>query len=265
GARFTFTLPTVEAAGFGSPDPSPLAAEVASPSERGEKARILAVDDDPEALRYVRDALTADGFEPVVTGDPREALRLLEERQPQLVLLDLVLPDTDGIELMGEIFKVKDVPVIFLSAYGRDELIAQAFEQGAADYVVKPFSTTELVARVKAALRRIEVSVPPPPYVLGELRVDYAQHTVTLGGEPLQLTSTEYRMLAELSAHSGGVVTYQRLLDRAWGANNSGDLRPMRTMMGKLRRKLGEDSEQPRYIFTEPRVGYRMPRGETDS
>ncbi|MYB21709.1 MAG: response regulator [Chloroflexi bacterium] len=264
GARFTFTLPTVEAAGFGSPDPSPLAAEVASPSERGEKARILAVDDDPEALRYVRDALTADGFEPVVTGDPREALRLLEERQPQLVLLDLVLPDTDGIELMGEIFKVKDVPVIFLSAYGRDELIAQAFEQGAADYVVKPFSTTELVARVKAALRRIEVSVPPPPYVLGELRVDYAQHTVTLGGEPLQLTSTEYRMLAELSAHSGGVVTYQRLLDRAWGANNSGDLRPMRTMMGKLRRKLGEDSEQPRYIFTEPRVGYRMPRGETE-
>ena len=264
GARFTFTLPTVEAAGFGSPDPSPLAAEIASPPERGEKARILAVDDDPEALRYVRDALTADGFEPVVTGDPREALRLLEERQPQLVLLDLVLPDTDGIELMGEIFKVKDVPVIFLSAYGRDELIAQAFEQGAADYVVKPFSTTELVARVKAALRRIEVSVPPPPYVLGELRVDYAQHTVTLGGEPLQLTSTEYRMLAELSAHSGGVVTYQRLLDRAWGANNSGDLRPMRTMMGKLRRKLGEDSEQPRYIFTEPRVGYRMPRGETE-
>ncbi|MCY3558677.1 MAG: helix-turn-helix domain-containing protein [Chloroflexi bacterium] len=88
---------------------------------------------------------------------------------------------------------------------------------------------------------------------------------MTLGGERVPLTSTEYRMLSELSAHSGGVVTYQRLLGRAWGANNDGDLRPMRTMMGKLRRKLGEDSEQPRYIFTEPRVGYRMPRGETDS
>ena len=262
GARFTFTLPTVEAAGLGSPDRSPSLAEHTPQSGQSERARILAVDDDPQALRYVRDALAADGYEPVVTGDPQEALRLMTEQRPRLVLLDLVLPGTDGIELMQEMLKAQDVPVIFLSAYGRDELIARAFEKGAADYVVKPFSPTELSARIKAALRRREVSEPPPPYVLGELTVDYVERRVTLAGDQIKLTPTEYRMLAELSANAGRVLTYEHLLNRVWGEKSDGDLRPMRTMMGKLRRKLGEDVEQPRYIFTEPRVGYRMPKAE---
>ncbi|MCY3567220.1 MAG: response regulator [Chloroflexi bacterium] len=260
GARFTFTLPTVEAAGLGSPPDTTLIEELPQPEEQP-GPRILAVDDDPQALRFVREILVADGFDAVVTGDPREALKLMTEERPQLVLLDLVLPDTDGIDLMVEMRKWADVPVIFLSAYGRDELIARAFEQGASDYVVKPFSPTELSARIKAALRRREVSVPPPPYTFEELRVDYVRRRVTLAGVALQLTPTEYRMLAELSANGGKLVTYKQILDRVWGKDPDSDLRPMRTMMGKLRSKLGEDTGEPRYIFTEPRVGYRMPMG----
>ena len=262
GARFTFTLPTVEAAGLGVQEPSPLGDEGTEPTEAQDVIRVLAVDDDPQALRNIREVLTADGYEVAVTGDPEEALRLMTDELPHLVLLDLVLPDVDGIELMGEVRKREDVPVIFLSAYGRDELIARAFEQGASDYVVKPFSPTELSARIRAALRRREVSEPLPPYVSGELTIDYAERRVTLAGEEVQLTPTEYRMLAELSANGGQLVTYERLLSRAW-RNRSGDYRrQMRTMIGKLRQKLGEDTQQPRYIFTEPRVGYRMPKGE---
>ncbi len=263
GARFTFTLPTVEAAGLVAPDRSPVQPQQASPSEQEERARILAVDDDPQALRYVRDALAADGYEPVVTGDPKEALNLMAERPPQLILLDLVLPGTDGIDLMGEMLKTADVPVIFLSAYGRDELIARAFEMGAADYVVKPFSPTELSARIKAALRRREVAEPLEPYVLGDLTIDYAARRVTLAGSAVQLTATEYGLLAELAANAGRVLTYQHLLDRVWGEKSDGDVRPMRTIVSKLRRKLGEDAEHPRYIFTEPRVGFRVPGGES--
>ena len=262
GARFTFTLPTVEPAGGAALDQTPSISERSSPPRQGERVRVLAVDDDPQALRYVRDALIANDFEPVVTGDPEEVLPLLEEQRPDLALLDLVLPGTDGIDLMGEILQRADVPVIFLSAYGRDELIARAFEMGAVDYVVKPFSPTELSARIKAALRRREVSEPPPPYVLGDLAIDYSERRVTLAGQQIRLTPTEYRMLTELSANAGTLLTYERLLGRVWGEKADGDVRPMRTIVGKLRRKLGDDTEHPRYIFTEPRVGYRMPSGE---
>ena len=262
GARFTFTLPTVEPAGGAALDQTPSTSERSSPPRQGERVRVLAVDDDPQALRYVRDALIANDFEPVVTSDPEEVLPLLEEQRPDLALLDLVLPGTDGIDLMGEILERADVPVIFLSAYGRDELIARAFEMGAVDYVVKPFSPTELSARIKAALRRREVSEPPPPYVLGDLAIDYSERRVTLAGQQIRLTPTEYRMLTELSANAGTLLTYERLLGRVWGEKADGDVRPMRTIVGKLRRKLGDDTEHPRYIFTEPRVGYRMPRGE---
>ena len=150
-----------------------------------------------------------------------------------------------------------------LSAYGRDELIARAFDTGAVDYVVKPFSPTELAARIRAALRKREVSEPAEPYVLGDLTIDYAERGVTLAGRPVELMAIEYRMLAELSANAGRVLTYEHLLQRVWDERSSGDVRPMRTIVSKLRRKLGDDADNPTYIFTEPRVGYRMPKGET--
>ena len=265
GARFTFTIPTVEETGSGTANgPARLSTRSArgAVAQAGERVRVLAVDDDPQALRYVRDALASAGYTPVVTGDPAEALRLAGEEKPDLVLLDLMLPGTDGIELMKDILGASDVPVIFVSAYGRDELIARAFDMGAVDYVVKPFSPTELAARIRAALRKRAASEPSEPYVLGDLTIDYAERSVTLAGRPLPLIAMEYRLLAELSANAGRLLTYEHLLERVWGEKSSGDVRPMRTIVSKLRRKLGDDADNPTYIFTEPRVGYRMPKGE---
>ncbi len=265
GARFTFTLPTVVETGF-SPA-GRLLSTPDRPSRRGqreprERERVLVVDDDPQTLRYVRDTLVQSGYAAVTTGDPEEAVSLMEAERPELVLLDMMLPGTDGINLMKAIVEVADVPVIFLSAYGRDDFVVRAFDMGAADYVVKPFSPTELLARIRSALRRRVVPEPSEPYVWRDLVVDFSERSVTLAGHSVRLVAMEYRLLAELSANGGRVLTYEHLLNRVWGAQGSEDVRPVRTVMSKLRRKLGDDVTDPTYIFTEPRIGYRMPRGE---
>ena len=258
GSTFTFTLPVAGAA-VESPSPS-----VRSQPGARDQARILAVDDDPMVLRYVRDALSRAGYAPVVTTDPDEALRIVESDRPRLVLLDLMLPGSDGIELMGSILDIAEVPVIFLSAYGRDEIIARAFEAGATDYMVKPFSPTELVARVRGALRRrlaASAGEPSEPFALGDLVIDYAERRVSVAGRAIHLTPTEYELLFELSVNAGRVLTFDALLDRVWGLGRSGDRGSVRTYVKRLRRKLREDAGNPKYIFAEPRVGYRMPKG----
>ena len=187
----------------------------------------------------------------------------MAERWPRLALLDIMMPGTGGVDLMQSILAMEDVPVILLSARGREDDVAWALELGAADYIVKPYSPTELAARIGAALRRRETPDPLEPFVLGNLTIDYAERRVTLAGEAVPLLPTEYRLLAELSAHAGSVLTYQHLLARVWRDKNKGDVRPVRSMMNKLRRKLGDDADNPTYIFTEPRVGYRMAGHET--
>ncbi len=265
GARFTFTLPTVVETGSG-PSRRTLSAPDRSPRqgqrEPRERERILVVDDDPQTLRYVRDTLVQSGYVPVTTGDPEEAASLMKAERPELVLLDMMLPGTDGINLMKTIVGVADVPVIFLSAYGRDEFVVRAFDMGAADYVVKPFSPTELLARIRSALRRRVIPEPSGPYVCRDLVVDFTERSATLRGQWVPLVSMEYRLLAELSANGGRVLTHEHLLNRVWGAQGGEDVRRVRTVMSKLRRKLGDDATDPTYIFTEPRIGYRMPRGE---
>ena len=262
GARFTFTIPVAPAPGTAAVT-GPVQPSTRRGQTGGEQERVLVVDDDPQMLRYVRDVLSKAGYAPMVAADPGEALRLVEASEPHLILLDLVLPRTDGIELMKEILKAADVPIIFLSAYGQDQVIARAFERGAADYVVKPFSPTELVARIRAALRRQAMPAqaePTEPYVLGKLTINYPQHEVTVAMRPVTLTAIEYRLLFELSVNAGKVLTYGHLLQRVWGLRQYGDLRPMRTVVRNLRHKLGDDANNPTYIFTEPRVGYRMVR-----
>ena len=260
GARFTFTVPAVEEA----------VTLPAPPSRRRktktrERPRVLCVDDDPQTLRHVRDALTKAGYTPVVTGDPEEVSRLMAEEAPRLILLDLMLPGSDGMELMKGIREVSDVPVIFLSAYGQDEVVARAFDMGAADYVVKPFSPTELAARIRATLRKRaapELAEPSEPYVRGDLTVDYARRRVTVAGRPVQLTAIEYRMLVELSANAGRALTHEHLLQRVWGPDKGEGSGPVRNIVKRLRRKLGDDPGNPAFIFAVPRVGYRMEEGE---
>ena len=180
--------------------------------------------------------------------------------RPHLALLDLVLPGTDGIELMHSLRHIDDVPMIFVSAYGRDHHIERAFEAGAADYLVKPFSTTELVARIRAALRRQHLgdrAARPEPFQLGALRIDYDQRQVTIEGRPVQLTPTEYVLLTLLSTNAGRVLTHRQLHQHVWGGPNH-DPQALRTHMRRLRHKLQDDARNPTYIFTELRVGYRM-------
>ena len=265
GARFTFTLPLVDGEGFAGPATRAPTSIRSRPSSKG-KVRVLAVDDDPQALRYIRDTLTKAGYAPIVTGDPEEVPRLVKEEKPHLVLLDLMLPGSDGIELMKDILKSSDVPIIFVSVYGQDEVIARAFDLGAADYVVKPFSPMELTARIRAALRKRfapHMAEPSEPYSTRELHIDYPTRRVTVAGRPVDLTATEYSLLFELSVNVGRVLTHDYLLHRVWGPERTGTPWLVRDVVKRLRRKLDDDADNPKYIFTEPRVGYRMVMGET--
>ncbi len=267
GTRFSFTLPVAGEAGYDVSEGPLLTHDRPRQSSKTRRlTRVLVVDDDPQTLRYVRDALSEAGFAPVVTADPEELGKLMQTERPHLVLLDLMLPGTDGIELMENVPDLGGVPVIFISAYGRDQLIARALEAGAEDYLVKPFSPTELVARIHTAMRRRtgpELDVPTEPYMLGDLTINYAERRVFLAGSPIQLTDLEYRFLFELSVNAGRVMTHDHLLRRVWGPGHPGHSGPVRTVVKNLRSKLGDEADNPSYIFNEPRVGYRMERGET--
>ncbi len=204
----------------------------------------------------MRSVLSDAGYAPVVTGDPAGLSRLIRSERPGLVLLDLMLPGTDGIELMKQVPELDHLPVIFISAYGRDETIAKALESGAADYIVKPFSPTELVARVQAALRdRAE----PETFVLGDLAIDYGPRRVSLAGQVVPLTATEFDLLRVLSLNAGDVVTTRVLLRRVWGRRHADNADRIRSAVKRLRHKLGDSASTPAYIFNEHGVGYRMP------
>ncbi|MCY3918429.1 MAG: response regulator [Chloroflexi bacterium] len=257
GARFHFTLPATETA-------PPETASGSGPTGGG-RLRVLAVDDDPQTLRYVRDSLAEAGYEPILTGHPDAVHDLIAEHRPHLVLLDLMLPETDGMALMQRIPELRALPVISVSAHGGDHRVARALELGADDYIVKPFSPTELIARIKTVLRRSALNrrleaEPAEPFAYWELTIDYRERLVTLAGGPLQLTNLEYRMLVELSLGAGRVQTHAELLPRVWGPEHPGRSGAVRTLIPQLRGKLGDNAADPAYIFNVPRVGYRMPR-----
>ena len=258
GARFTFTIP---AAGVASAQVASAGKRAAGPGATEERPRILVVDDDPQMLRHVRDILSGAGYEPLTLGDPEGLSDIIHTERPRLVLLDLVLPGTNGIELMEQVPELSDLPVIFISGYGRDETIADALASGAVDYIVKPFSHTELVARVGAALRsRYE----PETFVCGDLAIDYTRRRVTVAGRRVALTAKEFDLLRILSVNHGGVVTTKTLLRQVWGLRGLDNTNRVRAVVRKLRANLGDDADAPAYIFTERGVGYRLASpGET--
>ncbi len=253
GARFTFTLPVAEDAR--QSEPSALAPLPGTPPA-SETARILVVDDDPQTLRYVRHTLTEAGYAVAVTGDHEHLSRTVRAERPHLVLLDLVLHGADGIELLRSVPELAGLPVVFISGYGRDETVAEALRAGAADYLVKPFSSTELTARVGAALRR---ATRPEPFALGELAIYYEDRRVTVAGRPVELTATEYALLRLLSQNSGRVVDYETLLGQVWSGRKEGQVNLVRNFVRKLRAKLGDDAQSPAWIFSVRGIGYRMP------
>ena len=258
GTQVTFTLPV---AGTAADDAAALPGRRAAPRDGPEPAPVLVVDDDPKTLRFVRDALAGSEYVALPTGDPEELPGLIRMEKPRLVLLDLMLPGTDGIELMEQVPELADLPVIFISGYGRDETVARALDAGAADYIVKPFSPTELVARIRAALRR---RAEPEPYRLGGLEIHYEERRVSVAGRPVQLTATEFDLLRVLSLNAGRVSSYEALLRQVWGGRNNGDTDLVRTYVKKLRRKLGNDAAGLAYIVNERGVGYRMSRPDDD-
>ena len=258
GSCFTFTIPVaVEASGV-SASAVPRSGSRSRRSAR-EQSRVLVVDDDPKMLWFVRNALASAGYTAVTTGEPRELSRTIRKEKPDLVLLDLMLPDTDGFGLMERMPELGHLPVIFISAYGGDETVARALESGAVDYIVKPFSATELTARIHAALRR---RADPERFVLGDLAIDYEGRQVSVAGRSVKLTATEYELLRVFSLNAGRVLTYDALLRQVWDGKDSRGIPVVWTFVKRIRKRLGDDATNPVYIHTERGVGYLMPRPE---
>ena len=249
GTQITFTLPIVEA------ELNSRRKEYA-PVESEQRKTILVIDDDPETLRHVRESLDAAGYYPVTTVEPRDITEMIREHRPQLVLLDLVLPRTDGIQLMRDVAELAAVPVIFISQYGQGSTMAQAFEAGAVDYIVKPFSAVELTARVNLALRK---RLGLEPFVLGDLVIDYERRHVRIAGSDVSLTVTEFEVLRVLSLNVGRAMSFEALTHEVWHERNKNSASNVRGLIKRLRRKLHDPANNPKYILSERGVGYRMP------
>jgi two-component system KDP operon response regulator KdpE len=225
-------------------------------------ARVLVVDDEPEITRALRSILSAHGFEPIVAATAEEGLDLLRRRRPDLLLLDLVLPDRSGLEVTRTIRQELrlDLPIVVLSAHGEEESKVQALDLGADDFLTKPFGVRELLARMRAALRRAGGARPEGGAILehGPIRMDLERREVTVDGSPVHLTPKEYDTLHYLLNHVGKLVTHTALLRAVWGPEYA-DARPyLHVFIGQLRRKIEPDPSHPRYIVTEPGVGYRL-------
>ena len=262
GSRFAFTIPASAVEASAAP-----AATARPPAERPDGAKILAVDDEIQILRYLRSVLSKAGYAPLIADSPDEALRLTAVERPSLALLDLAMPRVSGFELMERVRKVSDVPVIFLTAHNGDENLSRALDLGADDYIVKPFSPTELTARIEATLRKraalaAAASESRGTYRLGDLAIDRAKGEASLRGEPIELTPTERAMLMTLCASAGRVVEHKRMAEQVWGADYTGDSHIIRAFARRLRLKLGDDARSPTYIFTERGVGFRMAKGD---
>jgi two-component system KDP operon response regulator KdpE len=225
------------------------------------KRRVLLVDDEPRIIDSVRMNLDLEGFEVYEANNGREALDKLRDVLPDVVVLDVMMPELDGFETLREIRRFSTVPVIMLTVKADERDVARGLELGADDYVAKPFSQMVLVARVKAVLRRAELPPPTPRQevvVDDRLRIDFERREVLVGGEKVQLRPTEYRLLYHLVSNPGVVLTHETLLSRVWGPEYRDASHYLRLYINYLRQKIEPDPATPRYILTERGVGYRF-------
>jgi two-component system KDP operon response regulator KdpE len=224
--------------------------------------RILVIDDDPAILRTLRTNLIARGYDVIVAETGEDALRAAADHRPDLVVLDLMLPGTSGLDVARDLRAESQVPILVLSARGEERTKVRALDLGADDYLTKPFGMDELMARVRALLRR-----PPPSAVVsgkiqvGELTIDLDTRQAQKSAEPLNLTAREFDVLAYMTRHAGKVMTHRLLLSEIWGPEYFDDIQYLRVFVNRLRRKIERDPSHPRYLVTEPGVGYRLVAG----
>ena len=226
--------------------------------------RILVVDDEPQITRVLRTTLSAQGYDLRVANDGETALEIMKDWTPDLVITDLAMPHMDGFELCRRVRAKAEMPIIVLSVRGEERTKVQALDAGADDYVTKPFGMSELLARVRANLRRVPAEEPASGGVIdeGDFRIDVDAHTVTIRGEEVRLTPKEFDLLVYLARHSGKVMTHRALLAAVWGPNATEQPEYLRVFVGQLRKKIEPDPSAPRYILTEPWVGYRFTPGK---
>jgi len=260
GATFSFTIP-VAASEVESVLPGgqlPLWTRVRPGRAR---TQVLVVDDDVYQLRYMRRSLNDVGCRPILVSNPFEVADIVGKKDPDLVLLDLKLPGMSGFDVLKRIREFSGVPVIVLTASTSNDDTIRALKMGADDFMTKPFSSSELVARMEAVLRRRarpDQGEHRAPFTVGDLTIDFAKRRVSLRGHVVSLTATEYKLLTCLAANAGQVVTHEQILRQVWGTEYSGETTLVRAIMRNLRKKLGENAQKPHYVLTDPRVGYRM-------
>ena len=220
--------------------------------------RILLVDDEAAIQRTVGPLLRSRGYDVDIAGTGAGALQMFAERPPSLIVLDLGLPDIEGTEVCRRVRAASQVPIIVLSARGAEEDKVNALDLGADDYVTKPFGPDELVARVQAVLRRARSGGEEPSIVIGDLELDLARHRVTVAGEPVHLTPTEFSLLRTLVRYRGRLMTHSALLREVWGPVHEEDTPLLRAHVANLRRKIEPEPSNPRYVTTDPGIGYRF-------
>lgn len=221
-------------------------------------AKILVVDDEPQIRRVMRTSLTNQGYEIVEARSGEEALEMMQAERPDLVILDVNMPGIGGIEACREIRRNSDVSLVMLTVRNTERDKVQALDAGADDYVVKPFSIDELLARIRAALRRTHAGQPIAPVDTPDLQIDFETRKVYVRNEPVRLTPKEFELLRQLAASAGKPVPHRRLLQAVWGPEYGEESEYLRVFINQLRKKIEPDPRHPRYIITEPWLGYRF-------
>ena len=223
------------------------------------KTQVLVVDDEAAILRFLKPALEANGYEMETAGSVAEATKRIAAESPDIVLLDLGLPDGDGKDVIRRAREWSDVPIIVLSARERETEKIEALDLGADDYINKPFNVGELLARMRTALRhRLQRKAEIPLLRVGNLEVDAVRHRATRAGAEIKLTPKEFELLSFLARHAGRVVTHKQILTAVWGPAHTEDTQYLRVYVGQLRQKVEEHADDPRIILTEPGIGYRI-------
>jgi two-component system KDP operon response regulator KdpE len=221
-------------------------------------ATILIVDDEPQIRRVLLTTLTSEGYAVVEAKSGEEALEKMRSERPDLVLLDTNMPGMSGLEACREIRRTSDVSIIMVTVRNTERDKVKALDAGADDYVVKPFGTEELMARIRAALRRSGPVDSPPPFASSDLTIDFSSRAVTVKGQPVRLTPKEFELLRYLAANQGKALAHRRLLQAVWGPDYGEETEYLRVFINQLRKKIEPDPRHPRYIHTEPWVGYRF-------